>query len=193
MILALALGTAITAFGQEIILTIYGEEFRPAATVITLTGPLVLYSYVTIFLVQNIIISTDGRSMAKVLASGFALNFLLDYALIPEGLRLIGPGGGACGSALASLGVEIVTALLLIRVSNKTVFTPRTTYTLVMVTWPLILLVMLSKYWFQLAFLPRVAFFVVALPAYLAIARLVTRADIGELITLLKKRQNGIA
>ena len=176
------------AFGHEIITLIYGQEFAPAAKVIGLNGPVVLATYISIFLVHNIVVTTNGHGLVKIVILGFMLNFVLDYLLIPIGARWIGAGGGACGSMVATLITEIINMSLLIKLSKNTVFNKRATYTLFMVSLATVAFGAINSLWFELNLLPRIALFSLVIPIFLAATRLVTLTDLTEIRQLISKR-----
>jgi len=176
------------AFGHEIIALIYGQEFAPAAKVIGLNGPVVLATYISIFLVHNIVVTTNGHGLVKIVFLGFLLNFGLDYLLIPIGAKWIGAGGGACGSMVATLITELINMGLLIRLSNNTVFNKRATYTLCMVGLATVAFGAASSLWFDLNIVTRVALFSLVIPIFLAATRLVTLSDLTEFKQLISRR-----
>ena len=190
VIIILAFGVCMggTAFAHEIILTIYGAAFTPAAMTLCLNGPVILLTYVSVFMVNSIIITTDGRGLAKILALGFCINFALDYLLVPIGMRLLGPGGGASASAVATMITEFITTGLLIWLSDHSVFNRRTTYTLCMLGVPALAFAGLSDHWAKIELLPRIGMFALVMPLFLAATRVLTWADIGEFRQLISNR-----
>jgi len=189
IILAFGVCMASIAFAHEIIFAIYGPEFAPAAMTLCLNGPVILLTYVTVFLVNSIIITTNGRGLATILALGFCINFALDYFLVPVGMKLLGPGGGASASTLATMITEFITMCLLIRLSDHTVFNRRTTYTLCMLGTAALAFVGLSEHWAKIEFLPKLGLFVLVIPLFLAATRVLNWADIVYIRQLIANRR----
>jgi O-antigen/teichoic acid export membrane protein len=187
-ILAFPLSIGMTIFSREIVGIVYGAEFLPAARVLMVNGPLLLLSYVTVFIAMNVVITTNGRSMALALAGTFVLNAILDLVFIPLGMHHLGAGGGAAGALASTLVVEIVTVIALIRTAKTRAFGGRTLFTFVVAAFPSLALVVFADRWSTVDLTVRIAAFVIGVPAYFFLSRMASIAELVTFANILRKK-----
>jgi O-antigen/teichoic acid export membrane protein len=112
LVLAVAFPAAlILALGaKEIVITAFGVEFAPAVSSLRLLAPTFILTYVAMVCGSILVQLGRGWALTRISLLGMVLSPLLNYWMIPWGLRTYGAGGAGDGAAIALVITESVTA-----------------------------------------------------------------------------------
>jgi O-antigen/teichoic acid export membrane protein len=102
---------AAIALGADLCISLaFGDRYAPAVSALRILGPMSAVTYLTVIVAACTTLLDRGWRLTVISVLGLVVNIGLNGALIPYGLRALGPGGGGTAAALASLGTEIFVA-----------------------------------------------------------------------------------
>ena len=190
VLMASPLAVFFTGFGPEIIGLLYGPDFLAAKWAFLLSGPMVLFSYLTTFFFVSATTTTNGMRFPLILGLGALINLVLDYLLIQAGISAIGPGGAAAGATVASLVATTIEGYLFLRLSGFRALGKSVGLMILLGTLPIVMIAIAGHAWFDLGPFTRIALLTLMYPPYLLLVRLVTRDDIVTVASLIRARLN---
>lgn len=189
LVLSLPLTCGLIFFGREAILLLYGEEFLPAVHIVATLAPVLTLTYVNVFLAMNSTLSSNGVAMAIVMGFTVFLNAALNYFLIPWGTATWGVGGAGIAVGIATIVAEFTNAAGLFMVSRVPLWSARVARIMVAITLPAVASLWAFEALQAIPLLTRIGAFVLFVPAYCWLTRLVTHTEIKLLLSLLPTRR----
>lgn len=104
LILGVPVGFGLLAMAMPIVTLVYGYEFTPSGTILSVMGIVVLLMYLTVLIGRFLISSDRQNAWTKLMAVAIVIAFGCDMLFIPLLERFI--GNGAVGGALAYIVTE---------------------------------------------------------------------------------------
>lgn len=189
LVLSLPLTCGLIFFGREAILLLYGEEFLPAVHIVATLAPVLTLTYVNVFLAMSATLSSNGVAMAVVMGFTVLLNAALNYFLIPWGVATWGVGGAGIAVGVATIVAELTNAIGLFMVSRVPLWSARVARIIVAITLPAVASLGAFEALQAIPLLTRIGAFVLFVPAYCWLTRLVTQREMKLLLSLLPARR----
>ena len=115
--LSWTLSVFMASFSYEIVPLLFGSEFVPATKHVVLLAPVIMFTYINVFLSMILSLKTSGKKMVFVTALSLLVNALLNVWLIPWGLTQLGEGGGGIGASITTIIAEILVYLALLKIT----------------------------------------------------------------------------
>jgi O-antigen/teichoic acid export membrane protein len=116
LILAVAIPAALLLeLGSDLaVRLLFGDAFAPAGRALRVLAPTFVVTYVAMVFAITLVMLDRAWTLAVISLCGLAVNVVLNVAIVPRALALLGEGGGGVGCAVAMLGTEMfVTATML--------------------------------------------------------------------------------
>jgi O-antigen/teichoic acid export membrane protein len=109
LILAVAIPAALLVdLGSDLaVRLLFGDAFSPAGRGLRILAPTFVVTYVAIVFAITLVMLDRAWTLAVISFCGLAVNVLLNLAIVPRAMALLGEGGGGVGCALAMLGTEV--------------------------------------------------------------------------------------
>jgi O-antigen/teichoic acid export membrane protein len=184
MVASLPLAVGLTLFGDKVSALLNGPEFAPAYRTVAYLTPVLLIMYLNTFLGAALYLASSGKKLSIVFITGGLVNLLLDYILIPWGLTRFGPGGAGLAISFATFLCELYVFCVMLYMLPHRVLSARLIGNGLLIFIPCWLGIYFHETVASLSIPMRIALFLGVIP-YAFVARMVTRADVERLRTLL--------
>ncbi|MGA9525602.1 MAG: flippase [Myxococcaceae bacterium] len=121
LILSLAIPTSLAlGLGAEVwIGVVAGPGFEPAAMSLRALAPLFVCTYLAILCATFLNLLGRAWTVTWISVSALGVNVVLNLLFIAPGLALFGPGGAGTGAAIATIGTEGATCVLMLSVIGR--------------------------------------------------------------------------
>ncbi|SMF13145.1 oligosaccharide flippase family protein [Pseudobacteriovorax antillogorgiicola] len=117
MLVSWLMAMAMILLGQEFVELLYGAEFEPATIHVQLLAPVLLFTYINVFLSANLGLISDGRKLTLITFVSLMANTGLNFLLIPYFLGEFGEGGAGIGATLTTIIAELMVFLAMLRIT----------------------------------------------------------------------------
>jgi len=125
MSVAIPIGLVIYLGAAVWIRIIFGAPFAPAAGALRVLAPMFVVMYVSIIYSCALVMLERPWALVIIALGGLVVNVAVNLAVIRYSLRVLGPGGGGTGCALAMLATEIVVTSCMLALLGRTGFDRR--------------------------------------------------------------------
>ncbi len=121
LILSLAIPTSLAlGLGADLwIRVVAGPGFEPAAMSLRALAPLFVCTYLAILCATCLNLLDRAWTVTWISLAALGVNVVLNLLMISPGLALLGPGGAGAGAALATIGTEAATCVLMLIVIGR--------------------------------------------------------------------------
>lgn len=111
------LAIVMCCFANEFVILLYGDDFIPATRSMILLTPVILFTYMNVFLSMLLNLVSNGKSLVMTTMASLILNMILNFFLIPWGLNHWGDGGGGVGASITTILAEMTVFLILLKLT----------------------------------------------------------------------------
>ncbi|MFW7377339.1 MAG: oligosaccharide flippase family protein [Oligoflexus sp.] len=172
-------------FSQEIVSLLYGAEFIESAWILSILAPVVLFTYINVFLSMNMTLVSNGKLLTILTLLAVALNAILNFVLIPIGLEWRAVGGGGAAASLTTLLAEALTFVGLLYLTPTRILRGRTLLETILVAIPLAAMLFALEQLMGLSLLHK-CFAALAVLFYMILSGMIRRSDLLEIRQLIK-------
>jgi O-antigen/teichoic acid export membrane protein len=137
VVLSFPAALTMVLFSKEIVTLLYGDEFVESGTILAVLAPVVVFTYINVFLSMNLTLVSNGRMLTILTLTAIVLNAVTNFILIPYGLRYDPVGGGGMAASVTTLLAEFVTCAGLIYLTPTVILTARIMKDTLLVVIPL--------------------------------------------------------
>ena len=117
------LSAGMALFSFEIVPLLFGQPFQPAVNSVILLAPVILFTYMNVFLSLILNLISSGKGMIVVTSISLGLNALLNIYMIPWGLKLFAQGGGGIGASITTIVAEVFVFAALLYITPLKILT----------------------------------------------------------------------
>lgn len=181
LIWSLFLSFGLALFGDYAIDILYGKGFSYSYKVLGYLAPVLALTYINTVLGTAINISTNGKIMSIIMALALSLNVILNYFVIPYGLLEMGKGGGGVAVTFTTIVTELFIAICLVYFFPIKVWNKDVLYKSFIVLLSCSLLLVYYDFLQSIEIIHRLIIFLVILPCYVLLTRLIKISEILEL------------
>lgn len=109
---------------------LFGEAFAPATPTLRILSPVFVFTYLASLSATCLVRLERAWRVAAISLGALVLSPTLDLALIPWGMRALGPGGAGTGAAIALLVTEASVAIALTASVGREAFSRKSALTI---------------------------------------------------------------
>jgi O-antigen/teichoic acid export membrane protein len=190
LVLSLPLTFGLMVFADDVSVLLYGQEFAPSGIIACYLAPVLTLTYVNVLLCMHLSLSTSGIGMAAVMLASIAINVVLNVWFIPWGLAHWPVGGAGVAVSLATLVSEAVAVVVLFALGSVRLWDRRLILTVVGAVVPCVFGIVYFEALMAVPLAWRIGAFVVVVPVYCLMTRMISVAEIRMLWSYLPRRRS---
>ncbi len=115
LVCSLPLSVVLLLFGDYLARALYGVGFEPSYKILCFLTPVLTMVYLNTFTAISVHLTSTGGRISQIFVLGILINVILDYLLIPYGMKF-GPGGAGVAVSFCTFLCEIYTFLAMLRI-----------------------------------------------------------------------------
>jgi O-antigen/teichoic acid export membrane protein len=92
---------------------LFGATFAPATLSLRILAPVLVLTYLAMLASTCLVLLGRAWTVTGIALAGLVVDPILDFVLVPRGIRWLGPGGGGAGAATACVLAEAATTVAL--------------------------------------------------------------------------------
>ncbi|MCX6131217.1 MAG: flippase [Proteobacteria bacterium] len=185
LVFCLPLIVVLILFGDIFTRILYGAGFEPSSKILCFLTPVLAMMYLNTFAAIGLNLSSSGAKISRIFVFGLVINVILDFFMIPIGLKH-GPGGAGTWVSFCTFACETYTFLAMLSI-----------YPVKIITWRLVknLFALLAPCWLAMVFYDQMVAFSLwerigislFTPVYAVLTGLVSMIEIRMALEIVKK------
>jgi O-antigen/teichoic acid export membrane protein len=178
----------VLVFGNFMSDLLFGTEFSASAQTISYLALALYITYLTVIKCVYMNIATDGKILMWITLLSLAINGALNFFLIPWGFTTFGEGGAGVGASISTLISEMFVFWSLVYFIRDGIFTKTICFKILLSLFPFVLMLSTYSIWMPFSFVQKLVTFILAVPLYMILTRLLKWEDVHTLKNLVLKR-----
>ncbi len=105
------------SFANEFVLLLFGKDFLPASRAVMLLAPVLLFTYMNVFLSILLNLISSGKALVLTTMASLLLNTVMNFFMIPWGVDYWHAGGGGVGASITTIFAEMMVFVVLLKLT----------------------------------------------------------------------------
>lgn len=177
VVLSFPAAAVMMIFSSEFVALLYGSEFAESARILVILAPVVIFTYINVYLSMNLSLVSDGKMLTVVTLVAVIFNAIANYIFIPYGMELRPVGGGGSAASITTLVAEALTFFGLLYITPTRLLRGRTFWESLFTALPLAGLLLFMDWILALDILEKCGLMLLLL-LYMLLTGMIRRKDI---------------